>query len=84
MSCAACLSCCSAPGRSGDTKKKKKVKFDSIIHTSYYPAVTFDTDVCWMRTARDRVRFENRIAGIKKDIAWIFEIEHRNKILLRS
>ena len=64
--------------------EKKKVKFSHILYSCYYYSTnSHDVDVCWMMVARDRARFERRIAGIESDIAWIFEADHRNKMFRR-
>jgi hypothetical protein len=63
------------------TKKDvKKVTFSDTVKVIYFNKVPNDSNVCWQRAARDRMRFSRRVLDIEKQIGWVFTPQHRNRM----
>lgn len=58
----------------------KKVNFHSKVLVRYFVRSPVDSSVCWMREARDRVRFDRRIRDVEQQIDWVFNPQHRRRV----
>jgi hypothetical protein len=81
MSCLNCFKRCDSFKSAAPTKEDvKNVTFSDTVKVIYFNKVPNDSNVCWQRAARDRMRFNRRVLDIEKQIGWVFTPQHRNRM----
>src|SRR5207247_2092392 len=73
LSYMSCLNCLKRPSI-------KKVSFSDLITVKHYNQTLVDSNICWQRTARDRMRCRRRINDAEQTIGWVFSTPHRSRV----
>jgi len=71
-----CIMCCKH-------NERKKVVFNNVVKVVYFHPIPIEMCVSWQQVARDRCRFVRRALDVEKRIGWIFDPQHRRRVLAR-
>ena len=72
-----CLYCCKKPFA---TDNVKKVTFDNNVSVIYFDQIPIETNICWQRVARDRMRFKRYALDVERRIGYVFDSDHRERV----